>query len=331
MSGTLDAYIANELSVLRAALVETSTLDALPSYTELVQGLLIADSLAWLSGKPGSGKSFLALDVAARVATGTPWHGRTTKKGRVLYVLGEGGSGLKARVRAWEIARDLLMYGVWFLPRAVQMLDTVQGPAFAMLCAELQPALIVIDTQARVTVGINENSAEEMGRFVDALDGIRTATNACVLLVHHETHEGARMRGSTALSGAAQTIIRCSREQGFVTAEVTKQKDGDPGSRMEFQMVDAGLSVVLEPVSRGGGNFDFRGHELMRAISDYLAQAGDSQSLRAIRAAVPGSNEAVGQALAQLVQQGFVATSTGVRGAVMHTLLLPYGRPALVH
>ena len=42
----------------------------------LIQGVIEKGTLAAVIGESGSGKSFLALDLAACVQTGKPWHGR---------------------------------------------------------------------------------------------------------------------------------------------------------------------------------------------------------------------------------------------------------------
>ena len=54
-------------------------------------------SFTMMYGAPGTGKSFLAIDMALSVANGLPWHGYETKQGAVLYIAGEG-------VAAWASA-----------------------------------------------------------------------------------------------------------------------------------------------------------------------------------------------------------------------------------
>ena len=48
----------------------------LPDPEWLVAGILPAKSIAQLYGGSGSGKSFVALDMALSVATGRPWLGK---------------------------------------------------------------------------------------------------------------------------------------------------------------------------------------------------------------------------------------------------------------
>lgn len=47
----------------------------------LVRDIIEADGLALLIGDPGTGKSFSALDLAACIATGMPWHGHNCETG----------------------------------------------------------------------------------------------------------------------------------------------------------------------------------------------------------------------------------------------------------
>jgi RecA-family ATPase len=47
----------------------------------MVDGLVGENALVELFGKPGAGKSFLALDLAMSVATGEPWLGQTPNRG----------------------------------------------------------------------------------------------------------------------------------------------------------------------------------------------------------------------------------------------------------
>lgn len=233
------------LTELRKALVDTTTLDTIPDPEPLIDGILYRDSLSWLYGKPGSGKSFVALDWAASVATGTPWHTRTVTPGPVLYLVAEGVRGMRKRVRAWETANQQAMTGVTFLPIAVQLLHGTDRQALLALVEELQPALVIIDTQARCTVGASENDAGEMGRVVAAGDLIRTASSACVLMVHHSGKNGLDLRGSSAFEGAATSIIKVNKDGTRLDVISDKQKDEDDFEPIRLRMTPTGNSLVL--------------------------------------------------------------------------------------
>jgi hypothetical protein len=235
---------ASRADQLRAALLDSAGLDSLPVPEPLIDGLVYRDSLCWLHGKPGHCKSFVALDWACCVAAGLPWLGRPVTQGPVLYVIAEGTSGLHARVRAWE-DRAREQTTVRFLPVAIQMLRIDDVEALAVLAAEMKYALVVIDTQARVTVGAEENSAVDMGRLVDAAEKIRVASGACVMFVHHEARAGDNMRGSTALEGAATTILRVEKDGSRLQLTNPKQKDAAEADPMTLWVVPRLHSVVI--------------------------------------------------------------------------------------
>ena len=85
------------------------------------------------------------------------------------------------------------------------------------LCRQIQPVFIVLDTQARVTVGMEENSAKDMGVYVERVRQLREATSACVTSVRHIGRNGSHARGSSALDGAQGTELSVKRPAGTAT------------------------------------------------------------------------------------------------------------------
>jgi 5S rRNA maturation endonuclease (ribonuclease M5) len=236
------------LDRLRAALIDAAGLDDIPDPEPLVgNDVLFRDSLVWLVGKPGCMKSFTALDLAACVGTGEIWQGYPVAQGPVLYLIAEGARGVRKRVRAWEKAMGQKMSGVVFLPVAVQSTNRTEWAALVALIREIRPALIVIDTQARVTVGVEENSNAEMGVFVAQAEKLREAGGACVVIVHHIGRNGDTGRGATTLDGALSTIVKISKEADLVTLECQKNKDGAEWDPIVLRAVPTADSLVLMP------------------------------------------------------------------------------------
>lgn len=235
----------SRLQELRGALVATDGLDHIPEPAPLIDGLLYRDSLAWLYGKPGSAKSFVALDWAGSIGGGLPWQCREVARGPVLYLVAEGVSGLRRRVRAWETGFHVRMDGVHFLPIAVQLLHGTDLSALVALVTELRPALVIIDTQARVTVGADENSNGEMGRVVAAADHIRAASGACVLMVHHSGKNGLDLRGASAFEGAATSVIKVTKDGEYVEVHCDKQKDVEPFPTIFLRLTPQDQSAIL--------------------------------------------------------------------------------------
>jgi hypothetical protein len=214
---------------------------ARPRPEPIVSGLLYRDTLAWLIGKSGSFKSFVALDLAAAVADegGRKWLGRAVYGGPVLYVVAEGVGGMGLRVRAWTERNGPMSERLRLLPRAVQAKGE-HWQTLVELARQLGPALIVIDTQARVSVGVNENSNTEVGELIARLDELRAATRACVLVVHHIGRSGEDARGASALDGAQDTELKVERVGGpkalRVRLTVDKQKDAPDTDEMMLDL-----------------------------------------------------------------------------------------------
>jgi hypothetical protein len=232
-----------EPSAVDAMLAEMLTPDQLierPPPTPLIMDWLDLDSLAWLIGKPGSYKSFLALDWAAHIGQGVPWRAHPVAQGEVIYLVAEGTTGMGMRVRAWQ-ERHGPMKSIRFLPRPVQ----ASGQEWAVLveaCRQVGPKLIILDTQARVTVGMDENDNTEMGKFIHRAEELRAATGACVLIVHHIGRNGEDARGASALDGAQSTEVKIKRsDRGPLWAVIEQDKQKDMA---EAEPVEVGLDVV---------------------------------------------------------------------------------------
>jgi AAA domain len=232
---------------LRGRLLDAKGLRNLPPPVPLIESWLNKNSLGWIQGKWGNAKTFVAVDVGCCVATGIDWHGHAVTQGRVLYLIAEGASGLSQRIDAWETAHDREATGIIFLPVPIRMADPygVDVAAFRMLLVGFRPVLTIIDTQARVTVGAEENSSKDMGLFVDGLESLRTESGSTMLSVHHEPRTGENLRGSVALEGAADTIIRASKDGDVVTVTNLKQKDAEAATDLVLALKPSGPSAAL--------------------------------------------------------------------------------------
>lgn len=233
---------------------------ALPPLEPLVDGVLFLDSLARINGPSGHGKTFVAADLALRAARGLPWAGRTVRQVRVGYVVAEGARGIGARIRAWEarhgpVDRSMIR----LLTRPVQMLGA-EWSTFVESCRRAKLGLIVIDTQARATEGIDEIDRAEMSRLVAAAELLRKVTCACVLLVHHTPQKGDDGRGHTEVKGALQSELLVRKSGRTITVTSRKQKDHEDFEPIEFDLVDvpgpapaavAGFSEPDDPVIVG--------------------------------------------------------------------------------
>lgn len=209
---------------MRRKLLSRDDLHRIPKPKPLIEGFLDCNTLTRIYGPSGHGKSFLVLDMACCIGNGMDWHGQHVTQGVVIFVVAEGGSGILERVYAWEQHHGREATDVLFYPEPVQAMKDEWGDLIAV-CEEIKPVMVVLDTQARITVGLEENSAKDVGEFIERCETLRRRTNACVVLIHHTGHEGGHARGSTAALGALNTELKVTRDESTVTLKSAKQKD----------------------------------------------------------------------------------------------------------
>lgn len=233
-------------------LLSLADLANLPPVRPLVDGLLYRDTLAQLSGPPGSYKTFLMLGMALSVALGMDWEGHhVPEPGTVVYVAAEGATGLRARVLAWceltNVDPAKLEGKIYFLPVPIQLGNTVDVGQAVDLVEKHSAALLVLDTRARCTVGLEENSATEQGRAVHAAEVIQRAAQCTVVGVHHSGRAGGAGRGSNSWDGAVWSDLRVTGDELQARIHCEKHKDVPAGCDHEFRMVAHTVSERFMP------------------------------------------------------------------------------------
>ena len=230
----------------------------------MVDGVIPARGFVALYGKPGSYKSFVALYLAAMIATGRDAFGKATEQAEIVYIMGEGGAGLRYRRDALALEYGLPENLSIHFIRAQLDLRSKEGDGKALVEAireaGLSPKLVVIDTLARAFAGGNENASEDMGAFIAQTGAVQEALGCGILVVHHSGKDDARgMRGHSSLFGAVDAELEVTKESAddsperFGSLTVSKQKDGEDGIAFGFRMKELQVSItqsslVVEPI-----------------------------------------------------------------------------------
>lgn len=227
-------------------------LDNLPRPKPLIANTFDQDSLVLLAGYWGTYKSFVALDWAASIATGTPWNSREVLQQKVLYIAGEGVNGIKDRLRAWQQDRGVRISDEAFtlLPDWFQLLDSGDTNELISYIKESGYKFIVIDTLSRTLGGNDENSNAIMASVIAAGDRIREATcGGTVMFVHHTGKDKSTVRGGVALEAGVDCVYMTSGGDGEVLLKRTKKKDAalEDDHELEFLEIPGSGSGVLIP------------------------------------------------------------------------------------
>lgn len=182
---------------------------------------LLPEGLTLLCGKPKLGKSWLALDMACAVATGTVSLGKVCEPGPVLYLaLEDNQRRLKSRLK------KIYTQGAWpadlHLVTESQRLDAGGLAALREWC-ERHPCgrLVIIDTLATVKPANVSRQSDYSADYaaLRGLHGLAGELGIGIVVVHHVRKAEAddpfdTVSGSTGLTGAADTSLILTKRSG---------------------------------------------------------------------------------------------------------------------
>ena len=217
----------------------------------VVKGYVRRGVVTVIYGPPNCGKTFTALDMAYRIATGKTWGGNKTNQGPVMYIAGEAGVSAKNRVLAIKKHHGIQDFDLALIPHNIELLDNSEAAIQALKTLidsvtehfGQPPIMVVIDTLARSFVGGDENSSVDMAKYISKLDSICSYTNAAVLVVHHTGKDAGRgARGHSSLVAAVDAEIEVAYDPDKNTRQLInrKQRDDDKGVP-----IDIGLKSVF--------------------------------------------------------------------------------------
>jgi hypothetical protein len=220
----------------RYKLLGSADLHALPPLQWRVRGVLPADGLAGLYGPSSSGKSFLALDMAAAIAEGLRWFDCRVEAAPVVYAALEGEAGFKLRAQAWEAHKGrTLPAGLNMLLQPFKLTD----PRDISDLAAVVPAgsVVFLDTLNRAAPTADENSSKDMGEILEGAKRLQRLIGGLVVLVHHTgKNTAAGLRGHSSLFAALDAAVEVSRDDDRREWKVAKSKDGADGDAHPFRL-----------------------------------------------------------------------------------------------
>lgn len=220
----------------RYKLLKSDDLRVLPPLKWRVRGVLPAAGLAGLYGPSASGKSFLALDMAAAIAEGSRWFDCRVEAAPVVYAALEGEAGFKLRVAAWEAHQGRPLPAGFYM--VLQPFKLTEPQDVADLAAVIPAgAVLFIDTLNRAAPTADENSSKDMGEILSAAKQLQNTVGGLVVMVHHtgkDTSKG--LRGHSSLLAALDAAVEVARDGDCRDWRVAKSKDGQDGIAQNFRL-----------------------------------------------------------------------------------------------
>jgi hypothetical protein len=240
--------------------IDDVTLSVEPAWA--IHRLLPARGLACIVGPPKSGKSFLASDALFSIARGVPYAGRAVLQGPVIYLTGEGVSGFKRRMIALRRHHGVEGQGVpFFMIEEVPDLGSEETDVHRLIAVLDQfiadrglppPRAIALDTLARCMGSGDENTAKDMGRFVDRCGLIERHYRCLVVPIHHMGKDPARKgRGSNSLNGGSDVTWEVEKLEGYSRVKIEEMKDGPEGATWTFRLLPVEISEASATFNDG--------------------------------------------------------------------------------
>jgi KaiC/GvpD/RAD55 family RecA-like ATPase len=212
----------------RLTFLSPSECEAAPRRGYIVKGMLAPGDVGCIFGQPGAGKSLIAPHLGYAMVQGRDVFGMRTKPGEVFYVAAEDSHGMQGRVAALKLRHgDAPAFTVVDGVSDLLADDSPDLVALLQAVAARRPSLVFLDTLAMAFPGLEENSAEGMGRVVAVARSL-AQWGAAVVLIHHSTKaEGRTPRGHSIFNGALDMAMHVEKdESGIVRGVLTKNRNG---------------------------------------------------------------------------------------------------------
>lgn len=207
-----------------------------PPIEYVVNKFIAEKSLSVWFGQFGAKKTWAALDLAVCAAVGKPWLGMTTKPCNVLIIDEESGDYRLAdrmgKALRGELGQDA-NEDVPIKSISYAGFDLLKSLDDVFLLRELIMAfdakLVIIDTLMQMMKGGDENAVNETAPVLANLRTIAERTGAAIIVLHHANKMGG-YRGSSAIAGAVDNLIRVESTQGdgLIKFKAEKMRDSEP-------------------------------------------------------------------------------------------------------
>jgi RecA-family ATPase len=278
----------------------------------LVEGLWGASSVGVIGGAPKCAKTWLGLDMALSVATGTACLGKyaVPEPGPVLIYLAEDALPVvRDRIEGMARHRGLEVADVEIQVITAPVLRLDRDPDRTRLLEttkRFRPRLLLLDPLVRLH-GIDENHAGEVAELLAYFRSLQRQLAVSVLLVHHTRKnaaggvtagQGLRGSGDIHAFGDSNLYLRRTKEHLVLSSE-HRAAPATPPVHLELVATDA-ETTHLEVIAEFQ---DGKRRSLEQQVLDLLAE-GAVFTRAKLRDSVGVKNERLGAVLESLEQTG---------------------------
>jgi RecA-family ATPase len=225
-----------------------------PMPQETIEDVFPATGSVCIYGQSGSGKTFLALDMALAIARGDrTWFGYRVAKRHVIYVCLEGEAHIRDRLQAHADGAGKTVPDSFVIidnaPFDLGNPDDIDH--LLTLTTGHHYPVVILDTLTRATAGLDLNNGGDMGKAISGIDRIRRATNGLVVSIYHSTiksnSQDATELGHSSLRGSLDASLYVFSDGDVKKWRTAKVKDAIDGRDHPF-----GLSAKEVRINQWG-------------------------------------------------------------------------------
>jgi len=282
----------------------------------LVKGLWGRSAVGILGGQPKCMKTWLGLEMAVSVASGTACLDRfaVAAPGPALVFLAEDALG-QVRERIEGLCRrrgrrldalDLLV----ITEPVLRLDDRSCRERLENTVARHRPRLLLLDPLVRLH-GLDENSSHDVSRLLGHLRELERRYGVSVVLVHHASkrrraHPGQSLRGSSDLHAWTDTTAILTRRNEHVVLALEHRFAAAPEPLVLGLVGEGGAAPALRIVDGEAGLVRSPGdpNVLAERVLDVVREAARPLRRGEIRAQVRVNNQRLGEVLRELEQGG---------------------------
>lgn len=270
-------------------------------------------AVGWIAGQPKVGKSWISLQLAISVASGTPFldHYAVEHPGPVLVYLAEDPiPRVRDRIAAICAHRKISLAALdLFVITApsLRLDDSADRERLAATVAHLRPRLLILDPLIRLHGG-DENDSRYISALLGFLRTLSREHSVAVALVHHMSKKSRRqlgqaMRGSSDLWAWSDSAAYLTRHKDHVLLTLEHRSAAAPEPIPLTLVVGPDgphLECVAAPEQPGAPP------PLSEQVRQLLCDTDSPLSRVALRRQLHVNNQRLGEALAVLERDGAV-------------------------
>ena len=292
-----------------------------PQTQWLIEELWAEQAVGILGGEPKCCKTFLALDMAVSVASGTPCLRQfpVRQKGSVLLFPAEDSLAVvRQRLEGICAAASLSLASlpIEVITAPVVRLDRESDTTLlANTVQNLKPSLLILDPLIRLHRA-DENDATQMASLLSFLRQLQRAFELAIVVVHHARkaasgRPGQGLRGSSELHGWGDSNLYLRRRGDRLTL-CTEHRAAASRDNIHLQLLEEGsaLSLSLRPSEQPHNDSSPSKPTAAQRVREVLGQLDRPANIQEIRKLCAMRMASVCSAITELSETGIVVKQT---------------------